>query len=260
MRPVCGRALRQILAARANLEAAPDDSHSNLGWDRSARQFSSHPLRGNGPAQVVGLSLSPLLLSLTNGEASELDLGGLSYGDAEDWLDQKLSKAGLKPASSVELPDDVANVGSFDTGGQADRLAALAAWFDLAQDLLSSFAEDNAGIKPGPSSVRCWPHHFDIATYVGLETGDFETARGVGVGMSPDDESYAQPYFYINPWGRIWMPPTCRSLPLRATGIPAVFVGAIATSKEVLSLEDIDADMAAFISGAFAIGRDKLGV
>ncbi len=55
-------------------------------------------------------------------------------------------------------------------------------------------------LEPDPSAVRCWPHHFNIATYVFLETGNPETARGVGVGMSPGDEGYGERYFYINGW------------------------------------------------------------
>ena len=49
-------------------------------------------------------------------------------------------------------------------------------------------------------TVRCWPHHFDLATLFALEAGDPETARSVGVGLSPGDGSYAEPYFYCTPW------------------------------------------------------------
>ncbi len=46
--------------------------------------------------------------------------------------------------------------------------------------------------------VRCWPHHFDIGTVVDLKS----TAEGcsIGLGLSPGDESYDQPYFYVNPY------------------------------------------------------------
>jgi hypothetical protein len=48
--------------------------------------------------------------------------------------------------------------------------------------------------------VRCWPHHYDIATLFALDDGDPETARSVGIGLSPGDSAYAEPYLYCNPW------------------------------------------------------------
>ena len=53
----------------------------------------------------------------------------------------------------------------------------------------------------GASDVECWPHHFDIATLIKLsDTADPETSSSIGVGLSPGDESYQEPYFYISPW------------------------------------------------------------
>ena len=253
------------MAARANLAAVADDSHSNLGWIGENGQFRSQLISNHNAEYFIGLSVAPLRLSVTKNQAetSTLDLDGVSYVDASTWLDQRLGEAGLEAASKIklpyELPADVADINLFAVDGQSDALAALAAWFDLADELLSSFAAEKSALMPGPSPVRCWPHHFDIATYVGLESGDFETARGIGVGMSPGDETYGQPYFYINPWPHL----DAKNLPqLFAPGHwhTEGFVGAIATGEEVLSLDDIGPDMSVFINGAFAIGREKLGV
>lgn len=69
------------------------------------------------------------------------------------------------------------------------------------------FSNANAVLKAlaanleGASDVKCWPHHFDIATLITLtDTGDTETSSSIGVGLSPGDESYQEPYFYITPW------------------------------------------------------------
>jgi hypothetical protein len=49
--------------------------------------------------------------------------------------------------------------------------------------------------------VRGWPHHFDLAALHVLDPEkDPEEARSVGAGLSPGDESYAEPYFYVSPW------------------------------------------------------------
>ncbi|MGI9387312.1 MAG: hypothetical protein ACR2OX_07760 [Methyloligellaceae bacterium] len=252
-------------AARANLTAAPDDSHSNLGWDSDGKQFLSQPLPREDNQYFIGLSLAPLGLRLLNdGElAVELTLNNVSYSEASAWLDTRLERVGLNASAAVDLPYDlppgVEEIAHFIGGDQSETLQALAAWFDFAQSLLSEFAEDKANLTPGPSPVRCWPHHFDIATYVSLEEGEFETARGIGVGMSPGDENYDQPYFYINPWPNL-NPDDLPELMEPGHWHREGFVGAIATAEQVLSLNDISGKLPVFVNTAFAVGREKLGV
>lgn len=49
--------------------------------------------------------------------------------------------------------------------------------------------------------VRCWPHHFDLATLIPLATNEKgELTKSMGVGLSPGDDSLIEPYFYINKW------------------------------------------------------------
>lgn len=252
-------------AARANLTAEHDDSHSNLGWESELGAFVSQPLPGNSGDLFVGLNISRLTLMIVNdGQAGpNLELAGVSDVDAGEWLDGQLAQSGLRAASRVplpyELPASAAGIKVYVTDGLGDALAALSAWFSFAEVQLESFAASQAQLLPGPSPVRCWPHHFDIATYVGLETGDAETNRGIGVGMSPGDESYGQPYFYINPWPHLDAD-SLPELPPPGHWHTQGFVGAIATAEEVLSLDNIAEKMPAFVNGAFAIGREKLGV
>jgi len=249
--------------AEVNLPAKPDGSHANLGWDAAHKGFLTQPLPGRDGDIFIAVSLSPLTLKLVSGghmkEAFPLDM--TSVKDAGRWLDSHLTNAGLNAASGIDLPyeltHDVNDISIFRSAEEAYALTALSAWFDLAHATLSTFAADNAHLDPGPSAVRCWPHHFDIATYVGLEAGDSEAAQGIGVGMSPGDESYDQPYFYINPWPQ-----------LDAEELPAPpppghwhsegFVGIIATANELLTLSDIPSELPKFIDAAFAIGREKL--
>ena len=76
--------------------------------------------------------------------------------------------------------------------------------------------------------------------------------------MSPGDESYAQPYFYINPWPHLDAS-DLPDLPPPGHWHTQGFVGAIATAEETLSLDNIGLELPAFIKGAFIIGRKKLG-
>ena len=83
----------------------------------------------------------------------------------------------------------------FTEGRQAHK--EIANWFQTANDVLSDIARKH----PGATPVRCWPHHFDIATLIQIDSPDAgEQARSIGVGMSPGDTSYQEPYWYVTPW------------------------------------------------------------
>lgn len=240
-------------AAVANAEPLPGNEHSNLGWNTDLGGFQTHPL---GPRGItVGLGLAPLGLRVAG---TSLSLDGASAAQALTWLDAELADHGLAPASGVEvgydLPDDVLAVTTFFDVAGANGLAA---WFDLAARSLEALASTLSDLSPGPSPVRCWPHHFDIATYVSLEPGGAEGARGIGVGLSPGDASYDQPYFYVNPWphlDRAALPPAIAPGHWHTEG----FVGSVATGEEILTLPEIDAGTLRFLGDSFDAGRRAL--
>jgi len=250
-------------AARANLRAAPDDSHSNLEWSAANSMFLTCWLGEGATRRRAGLGLTPLRLvvMVDGGGVDELALAGRTAAQSMGWLDEILTGTGLAAAGSLALPYDLpAEVADIDRFGADDPgLAALAAWFSLAARSLEDFAAAIAAIEPGPSPVRTWPHHFDIATYVSLEPGDPETARGVGVGFSPGDERYDRPYFYVNPWPQ-----------LVAGSVPAPvspghwhtegFVGSVATAQAILTGADPVAAVGVFLRGSFEKSLKALGL
>ena len=94
----------------------------------------------------------------------------------------------LDPVNYVELE------------GTEAALETLGAWFSAAQAALDALVTKHGSAAVATPSVRCWPHHYDIATLLSLDEGDPETARSVGIGLSPGDSAYAEPYLYCNPW------------------------------------------------------------
>ena len=243
-------------AARANLAPAPDDSHTSLAWHPGQAALLTQLLPGG---VKVGLRIGVHELVFIKGAGSEtLALGGTD-ADAGEWLDAKLAAAGLKPASGVTLPYETPHALFARPADEAPRFAAVAGWIAAGAEVLEEVRRKYRRHKPGPGPVRCWPHHFDIATLVALEPGDPERARAIGVGVSPGDDYYAQPYLYVSPYPR----PATDGLPALPAGgrwHTRDFFGAIATGTDLLALEDPTQGMLDIIEAAFAEGLRRLGM
>lgn len=256
-RAVAHRAVQWVArAARAAIPAAADDSHSNLGWERAHGALTSHDIAGSR----LGLSLADLtLLRIESGEVRDtFALDGGTDGEAGQWIDNRLQRLGVgAPAQAVELPYELPGAdpeAMYELVPIMTELIELANWFEAASAVLDDFRKEYSSIRPGPSDVRCWPHHFDVATLVSLEEGDPETARAVGVGLSPGDETHDQPYLYVNPYPA----PEGGSPPL----LPAPgrwqtegFVGAVALGEDLVGLSDRREGMLTFLVGAFEAVR-----
>lgn len=252
-------------AARANLAAQPDDSHSSLAWDNRLGALLCQSLPARAGDLRIGVRLTDLALIAVRarGAPDELALDGKTDAAAGAWVDTVLKAAALAPASAVALPyavpdHPVTGGARYEVRAHATALGELTRWYGAGSAVLEELRTRLAALRPGPSPLRCWPHHFDIATAVGLEEGDPEHARSVGIGLSPGDEFYPQPYVYLGP-----------SPPLQAGDLPALprpgrwhtsgFVGVVATGEEILRLSDRHRELLAFLAGALEICRARLG-
>jgi hypothetical protein len=186
------------------LEARPDDSHPNFGWSESLGALLG---RAIPKADVqVGLCVSDLSLLLVdvNGRVVEEScLNGRTLDDGVAWLVEATTRAGaVLPASglaraSYEIPDHAVGRGAVFDNSRRDAFAELAAWFANADESLVELAARTQGA----SEVRCWPHHFDLGLLAVVATQpDGGLAKSIGIGLSPGDEGYAEPYWYVSPW------------------------------------------------------------
>jgi len=243
-------------AARANLEPLADDSHSALAWDPARSALLSQPLKKD---VRVGLRVGVLELVFVKGSDTEsFSLTTNTDAEAGAWLDEKLSKEGLKPASGTKLPYDMPALSFARAVDEPPRLAALAGWFAAGAEVLDELRRKYKRFKPGPS--RCWPHHFDIAMVVDLDRGKEKDARAIGIGLSPGDDYYAQPYFYLSPYPK----PDTENLPPLPPGgrwHTHEFFGAVATAVDVLALPEPAAGLMQVLDAAFeeCVKRLKTG-
>ena len=195
-------------AACATIMPMPGDTQSNLGWNRDQGALVSHELRGRSATLRVGLVVATMTLIVLHDTTAVIDrfvLDGKRHTEAGTWLDGILGAAGLALAGGATLPyaipaHPVGDDAAYACGPQRVEFAVLANWFACADELLGAI--QSALPKGTASPVRCWPHHFDIATLWTLGEGDAQTAPSVGIGMCPGDAYYTEPYFYVTPWPR----------------------------------------------------------
>ncbi len=197
-------------AARANLEPLADDSHSNLGWSVAHEALLGHPLKAGGLQLGFQFAAGNLVAVRDTQIVARLALAGNDDAGITDWVDGLLADAGLKPLRDGRMPYALDSAAAWATAGQLGReLRALGAWFGQAARVLAVVANTFTDSRPGPSPIRCWPHHFDIGTLIGLAPGDPETAPSIGLGLSPGDGYYDEPYYYCSPYP----PPATDALP-----------------------------------------------
>jgi hypothetical protein len=216
--------------ASVSVEPAPDDSHTSLAWHHESRALLTQPLNGT-PGTRAGLRLPDLTLVVRDGRkggGAEFPLAGHTLADGYSWMEGAIGLEEALPRRTDEMPDHPVGTGAeFDADPAA--LAELARWYGNAELALQEVREDHAGASP----VRIWPHHFDNATLIMLDPAvDPEHARSIGVGMTPGDASYAQPYFYVLPWPA---PPSDQLPPLDGGGRwhREGWVGAVLTGEDL---------------------------
>ncbi|HEV8014827.1 MAG TPA: hypothetical protein VGP48_04810 [Stellaceae bacterium] len=250
--------------ARANLAPMPDDSQINMGWDGDQAALVSHPLQTKlGVALCFGLRIDTMTLIALRDQtvADQFALDGQTHAAAGAWLDRLAAGAGLALPSGETLPyaipaHPVGDGVAYSCSLHRREFAALARWFAAGADLIG---EIHTGLPPGAASpLRCWPHHFDIATLWTLGEGDPESAPSIGIGLSPGDRYYPQPYFYVSPWP---YPSPDRLVPL-PTGDWHIsdLVAAILTGERIARMHDRRGETRQFLDAAISVARRLLAV
>ena len=250
-------------AARAYIPPQLDDSHTNLGWDRTLGGFVTHPLPDG---MRLGLSVGDLRLVLLEAGADGqpgLSLDGRTEADIRAWLGKqltarKLDAAALDAPSPYEIPSHaLAQGATYDAAAIAEALSEIAIWYGNADLALARTLKQLAerGLKPPP--VRCWPHHFDLDTLVIFPSKDIYDTRTMGVGFSPGDGYYGEPYLYVS----LYPAPDVTMLPM----FPMIghwheheFAAAIATATRIVAAHDQQAGAEAFLDAATKIAIGTL--
>jgi len=243
----------QLVSAAGYTHLAKDAGFegSNVGWEDGV-------LYGQvlAPGVRVGLRISRLTWVVTSaGGSASRAAAGQTFAQAKAWLRARLVEAGL-PDLALDIPDWEIPAGPSrgdDAFAEvsADALSTLSAWFDNAAGVIGALVAS----RSDAAKVRCWPHHFDIATLITLPSAG-DTARTVGVGMTPGDGGIAEPYLYVSPWPypATWGGP---DLPAGHRNLEGWF-GAVLSAGE-LPVDTQDAAVQGFVTAAVAAATDLAG-
>ncbi len=243
-------------AAGSRISAKDDFSHTNLGWHEELGGLVTHLIDGR---LAVGLRFADITLVIVDGGGAvvaEKPLAGVTLEAGMAWLTAELDTRVGDVVPLVRLAHDMPEhaVGSGGVFGEAtDAHVVLGRWFALAHAQVTGVAKRHGDAA---TAARCWPHHFDLATLVTVEAhADPEEAKTVGVGMSPGDGGYREPYFYVTPWPR-----PEGELPNLEVGNwhTEGWTGAVLTGTAAIAgtgagkTEDVSATLASFVEPAVA--------
>ena len=189
------------LVGASYIPTRADDSHTSMTWLDGAQALTTEIVDTSRPFRV-GLRISDLtllFLDATLREAGVFPLVERTRNEAIAWLRARIGDAGRDGTTMhTSLHFSIAPHAT-DSGApfvrHVDALDELARWYADAHVILEARREHTRGA----GEVRCWPHHFDIATLVACSSGPFQT---IGIGMSPGDSRYREPYLYVGPYPR----------------------------------------------------------
>lgn len=186
------------------LEPAVDWSHTALRWSNGALQSPAIPFGDR--SFRANLSLKSLQLGLLQGDRviDRKPLAGSTLKEGFAWLNkatQALINAPLAKTmmrSELTLPKHPLQTGArFELDKNQAQISMLADWIFDADLALSTIRKEITDAR----DVYVWPHHFDAASLVVLDPDKpFEDTRSIGLGLSPGDQNYDQPYWYVQPW------------------------------------------------------------
>lgn len=191
-------------AARNYIPADADKSHTSLTWDEPHEALMLQPVTSGSIPFRMGLRLKDLaLIVVTDHDITPVPLLGHTDRQVEAWISASMMEQFVDRDLAINFPrlpyalppHPIANGAHYGEGLEDGALDTLAGWFAAAESLLHDIQKTE-----GSSPVRCWPHHFDIATLTALDAGNGEEARSIGIGLSPGDKTYDTPYLYVTPW------------------------------------------------------------
>jgi hypothetical protein len=183
-----------------------DYSHTAMEFNSESNTFIGKLISGKNPFRVAlePVNLISQIIDVQNHPIAEFSWDGKTMAEAFDWHKQEIAKLGADTSQiqSFEIPPDdfpdadFARGAAFDASKDAEIRQEVTNYFANTQILLQEIALANSGSTP----IDIWAHHFDMAIKILLPGEKNGESMSIGIGISPGDFSYNEPYWYVIPW------------------------------------------------------------
>lgn len=253
-------AVQFIAATGAALaDPQPDYSHTSLQWHPDLNDFVGALIAADRPFRVAldPVKLDLLILDQNEKPIAAFPLDQQTMTQGLDWLKSEIANCGAD-AEKVALlsypPDDfpdhpIAHGAVFDAALPEAR-QQLADYYHETYFVLNAIVTQT----PNASPVYIWPHHFDMATLVTFPANE-NGESSIGIGFSPGDTSYPEPYWYVTPYP---YPDTINLPHLEGNGFwhTSHWVGAVLTTSQLNG--DQKDQLNTFLQSAFRSSQQLL--
>lgn len=179
-----------------------EDEFGSLIWNGDTRCLTSVAIGDNNKI-TAAMDMERFeinLLAADNKKLSSIKCRNRTYKNLTKKLRKNLDALGLEGAKlNLKLPYEIPVYATTSNkkfkGKNSGYFREMTNLFQNAALIISSYQNqfENA------SELRCWPHHFDIATSITFPKPNDEKDY-MGIGFSPGDENYNRAYYYINLW------------------------------------------------------------
>lgn len=220
----------------ALLPETKDDSNPNLAWEEPGA-FRGRKASLNGVGLWASLNVFTMTLALHTEEApaAQLSLEGATLAEAVAWLAETARNIASSDLPNplrtdrYDLPDHHLGAGG---AFRADReaLATLAAAFSVGSQALGAVRKLAQERGHEVSEPRVWPHHFDLGMIINLP----ERGEEIGLGLSPGDGSYGEPYFYVSSYPPVHKPGADEPLGGGGFWHEEGWIGAVLTASAII--------------------------
>lgn len=249
----------------------PDYSHTSLEWNTALKMFTGTLIEVQTPFRVAldPIALTLIALNQQNETIAAFPLHQKTMAEGLNWLSEQISKLGANP-EEISLPDypqddfpdyAVAHGTAFDATERSAR-QELTNYYANTNEILQELITTNGE----SSSIHTWPHHFDMAILILLPGNKNSEQMSIGIGLSPGDKNYDEPYWYVSPYPY----PETENLPqLDSNGFwhTQHWVGAVLKASQLAIPSTIDKDKVAqiqkqqvetFLNSAFKLSKALL--
>lgn len=231
------QAIQNVAAVgRKFLPKSKNDVNASLIWVPGLSRMAGQWVTGEVDFRS-SLSIEKFEVFLVDKKVTTLasfQLEGKTYRQLMVWLEEQIGKLGMPAADLTmnlpyEIPNHPVREGSVFQLAHARAAVEFSKFYHNTYIILRKIKKQ----FESQNEILIWPHHFDIALSILIkDTGDPETDTIISFGMSPGDENFENPYFYVNTWPHVDTS-QCAKLSNNALWVSEDWTGAIMLSKHI---------------------------